>query len=394
MDPCFWSIDRLAQALDRREISGRELWALYESRITRLNPILEAFRERLPFHEAGIPLTVKESFSTNGARQALCVQRLRAAGAGLLGTTTAPKHLLDWETPGTRNAWNPARSPGGSSGGEAVAIAAGMSAGGMGSDGGGSIRLPAALNGICGLKPTPGRVPGVGHSPPVGMPGGLLGVVGPMGRTVADVEWLFRAVAGHADADPFSIPFTPAKPTLPDRIGVVAHEHCAAAMAWGGFTFAEFPQMPWERMFQVWRFFFLRVNGWLVGEPTRHTAALLEEPPPTAVEMAEMFAARDALRLRMLAAMDSLPVVLMPCPGFGAWEQGEFPGVEAMAPLVYANLLGLPALALPAGLDHNGMPFGVQLIAKPWQEELLLAVGAKMEEARGAFGRPPWLENA
>jgi Asp-tRNA(Asn)/Glu-tRNA(Gln) amidotransferase A subunit family amidase len=200
-------------------------------------------------------------------------------------------------------------------------------------------------------------------------------------------------VAGYAEGDPFSAPVAALPVVMPERIGVVAHAHCEAAMAWGGFAFAEFPAMPWRRMYEVWRFFFLRINGLLVGEATRHTAELLREDVPSALAMAEMFAARDALRARMLEAMGEFPLVMMACPGVAAWREGEFPGVAAMAPLVYANLLGLPALALPAGLDAEGMPFGVQLMAKPWHEELLLAVGERMEEARGEWARPPWLRN-
>ena len=98
------------------------------------------------------------------------------------------------------------RTPGGSSGGEAAAIAAGMSAGGVGSDGGGSIRVPAHFSGICGLKPTPGRIPATGHFPVSVGPFALLGVVGPMARTVADLKVLFEVMQGPDDGDPSAAP--------------------------------------------------------------------------------------------------------------------------------------------------------------------------------------------
>src|SRR5204863_681448 len=106
----------------------------------------------------------------------------------------------------TNSPWDLTRTPGGSSGGEAAAIASGCSAGGIGSDGGGSIRVPAHFSGICGLKPTPGRVPATGHYPSSVGPFALLGVVGPMARTVADLELMFEAIAGPDNGDPNAAP--------------------------------------------------------------------------------------------------------------------------------------------------------------------------------------------
>ena len=119
----------------------------------------------------------------------------------MIGVTNAAEQLMAWETDNalygrTNNPWALDRTPGGSSGGEAAAIAAGLSAGGIGSDGGGSIRVPAHFSGICGLKPTPGRVPATGHFPPCAGPFALTGVVGPMARTVDDVETLLDGDGG------------------------------------------------------------------------------------------------------------------------------------------------------------------------------------------------------
>ena len=134
------------------------------------------------------------------------VARLRAAGAILLGNTNTPEYLMAYETDNllsgkTSNPWNLGRSSGGSSGGEAAAIASGCSMGGVGSDGGGSMRVPAHFCGICGLKPTPGRIPSTGHYPPGGGAFGWIGVVGPMARTVADVRTLFEVMAGPDAGD-------------------------------------------------------------------------------------------------------------------------------------------------------------------------------------------------
>ncbi len=135
------------------------------------------------------------------------VKRLRAAGAIILGNTNVPEFLMGYETDNllygrTNNPWDLSRTPGGSSGGEAAAIAAGCSAGGVGSDGGGSIRIPAHYSGICGLKPTPGRIPSTGHFPGSAGPFAQLGVVGPMARTIRDVERLFQVMAGPDPGDP------------------------------------------------------------------------------------------------------------------------------------------------------------------------------------------------
>src|SRR6202011_427774 len=124
------------------------------------------------------------------------VTRLRKAGAIILGMTNCPELLVAWETDNllygrTNNPWDLTRTAGGSSGGESAAIASGCSAGGVGSDGGGSIRVPAHFCGICGLKPTPGRIPATGHFPPGGGAFSWIGVVGPMARTIADARTLF-----------------------------------------------------------------------------------------------------------------------------------------------------------------------------------------------------------
>ena len=158
---------------------------------------------------AGLPFETGSRFraGVRGEADATLVARLRAAGAIVLGVTNVAEQLMAWETDNalygrTNSPWALDRTPGGSSGGEAAAIAAGLSAGGVGSDGGGSIRVPAHFSGICGLKPTPGRVPATGHFPPCGGPFALTGVVGPMARTIDDVQLLLEVMAGADIGDP------------------------------------------------------------------------------------------------------------------------------------------------------------------------------------------------
>ncbi len=176
----------------------------------------------------GLPLTIKSSISVKGRRceigsllrkghisdgDAEAVARLRSNGAILAGTTNCPEFLMAYETDNllygkTSNPWDLGRSAGGSSGGEAAAIAAGLSAGGLGSDSGGSVREPAHFCGICSLKPTPGRVPGRGHNPPCIGPFSILGAIGPMARTIADISLLFRLLSSQDPMDPISPPLS------------------------------------------------------------------------------------------------------------------------------------------------------------------------------------------
>src|SRR6204780_4317331 len=236
----------MAEQIRKKKISPVELVEAHLAQIERLNPKLNAFvhvdaeRARQAAQDAeiavmekktlaplhGVPVSIKSSISVMAlrcesgtrlragfvsAQDAPLVARLRAAGAIVLGATNTPEFLMAWETDNllygrTNNPWDLERTPGGSSGGEAAAISAGMSAGGEGSDGGGSIRVPAHFSGICGLKPTPGRIPATGHFPTSVGPFALLGVVGPMARTVADLKVLFEVMQGADDGDPSAAP--------------------------------------------------------------------------------------------------------------------------------------------------------------------------------------------
>src|SRR5580692_10549524 len=237
----FLSAVSMAEQIRQKKLSPVELVEAHLARIEKLNPKLNAFvqvdaegsrRQARAAEESvthgttlgplhGVPVSIKSSIEVTGmkceagsklregfvaAKDAPLVSRLREAGAIILGTTNAPELLMAWETDNllygrTNNPWDLSRTAGGSSGGEAAAIAAGCSAGGVGSDGGGSIRVPAHFSGICGLKPTPGRIPATGHFPTSVGPFALIGVVGPMARTIEDVRILFEVMAGWDDGD-------------------------------------------------------------------------------------------------------------------------------------------------------------------------------------------------
>src|SRR5207248_917347 len=216
------------------------------------------------------------------------VARLKNAGAIVLGTTNCPELLMAWETDNllygrTNNPWDLSRTPGGSSGGEAAAIASGCSAGGVGSDGGGSIRIPAHFCGICGLKPTPGRIPASGHFPQSVGPFALLGVVGPMARTVADVKLLFEIMQGPDIGDPSAAPVPVRWPDRnqlkklrigyfesDDRTPVTAEtrsaiHQAAEALRSAGFDVEPFCPSGIEKARQLWWQFFGIAGGMLLG---------------------------------------------------------------------------------------------------------------------------------
>ncbi len=239
----------LLSMLRQRTISSFELAEDHIREIERLNPSLRAYvdfdQERV-LHAAresdesrarsqtsdrespllGLPMSVKASIATAGYRcetgsvlhrgfiadeDAVIVARMRRAGAVIMGTTNCPEFLMAYETDNllygaTANPWSLQHSAGGSSGGEASAIAAGLSAGGIGSDSGGSVREPAHFTGICSLKPTPGRIPSKGHLLPCIGPFSILGALGPMARTMRDVSLFFYVLSGRDATDPIGVP--------------------------------------------------------------------------------------------------------------------------------------------------------------------------------------------
>src|SRR5881392_1026559 len=245
-DLTFLPAVQMAEQIRHRKISPVELVEAHLRKIKKLNPVLNAFVQvdaEGAFRQAreaevavrrgaklgllhGVPVSIKSSIEVAGFRceagtklrqgavatqDAPLVSRLRATGAIVLGVTNTPELLMAWETDNliygrTNNPWDLSRTAGGSSGGEAAAISSGCSAGGVGSDGGGSIRVPAHFCGICGLKPTPGRIPARGHFPQSVGPFALLGVVGPMARTVGDLKLLFEVMQGPDVGDPSTAP--------------------------------------------------------------------------------------------------------------------------------------------------------------------------------------------
>ena len=467
MHPALY--DSIAQTQDhyrKKEISPVEVVTAHVERIAQLQPKLNAFvhidaesalararsaESSLANGEplkalTGIPLTIKSCIDVAGwpcpagsllrkqyapTTDAPLVARLEAAGAILLGNTNTPEFLMAYETDNlvtgrTSNPWNLAYSAGGSSGGEAAAIASGCSMGGVGSDGGGSIRTPAHFSGICGLKPTPGRIPASGHFPPGAGAFGWIGVVGPMARTVADIRALFEVMAGPDPGDALSAPVPIRKITPQDlrgsRIGILENPELGRAtpetlatirraaqhLCELNYRVEPFTLNRLDRALELWWFFFGPVVGDLLSHSTREKASALSpmlreylsacaaEPPLTLQSFMQNCAERDTVRADLLRQLRDVPVLLSPvstAPAFrhgdGSYRTGDPHNYrDTMRFCQWLNLAGFPGISLPFGRSPEGLPINIQLIGRPHEEELLLAVAESLEQARGPWQHP------
>ena len=463
---CLRPATALAAAVAAGQLSAAQAVAAHLDRIAALDPALGAFVDvdadralaaardqddraargvaRGPL--GGVPITVKSAIDVAGLRcetgsasrqgtraqaDAVSVARLRAAGAIVIGTTNVAEMLMGYESVNplhgrTRNPWDLTRTPGGSSGGESAAIAAGCSAGGLGSDGGGSIRVPAHFAGICGLKPTPGRVPATGHQPPCLGPFSLIGSVGPMARTVADLEALYGVAAGWDTVDPCATPLA-ADATLPDRDGwrvgwfdmhpasPVSAETAAAvrravtALEAQGLAVDAYRPPVLDRVAPLWRTFFCEVGELLLratlGAAARqlpilqaHVDETSGRPPLDAAGLAQAWIDRDLARAELLDAMETYRVLVCPVsavPAFGHDERrwrvdgGEVGYLDAMLYSQWFNVLGNPAAVVPVGRSADGLPIGVQIIGRPFEELQVLQIAAAIERGCGGYTPPP-----
>ncbi len=458
----------MAQLIRGKKISPVELAEAHLAKIERLNPKLNAFvhvdadrvrREARaaeaavmsgkslgPLH--GVPISIKSSLDVAGLRceagtrlhagniatqDAPLVARLRNAGAVVLGVTNTPELLMAWETDNrlygrTNSPWDIERTPGGSSGGEAAAIAAGMSAGGVGSDGGGSIRVPAHFSGICGLKPTPGRIPATGHFPASGGPFALLGVVGPMARTVADVKALFEVTQGPDDGDTCAAPVALRWPEDNEvkklRVGYfeddgrtpvttetrAAVRTAAEVLRGAGFQVEPFRPAGLEEARVLWKKFFVTAGGMLIRpmfhEREKDLSPTLKqfldwsaaEPPLSGDTLLEAWIGRDILRAKFLEQMRKYPILLCPAAAIPAFRHGDrswkiegktVEYLDAWSYTEWFNLLGNPGAVVPVSHSSEGLPIGVQIVGRPWEEEQVLAVAAALEKECGAWRIPP-----
>jgi Asp-tRNA(Asn)/Glu-tRNA(Gln) amidotransferase A subunit family amidase len=460
----FGDIAEVARKIRSREISPREIIDAHLARIEKLQLKLNAFvhvdaegarRQALAAETGvfrgdevgalhGVVLSIKSCIDVAGwpcpagsrlradyvpCEDAVLVSRLRAAGAILVANTNVPEFLMAYETDNalsgkTSNPWELSRAAGGSSGGEAAAIASGCSMGGVGSDGGGSVRVPAHFCGISGLKPTPGRIPSTGHFPRGAGAFAWLGVVGPMARTVADVHALFDVMKGP-DADDALSSSIEARSfdgselrgmrvgiLESDALGNVTAETTeavkrAAMLLSKTFKVEEpFQLKGLEQAIELWWFFFGPMIARLF-EPMvegreaelspmfrEYMSAARLEITPTVDEFMGACMNRDMVRGNIIKQMRDVPILLSPVCAAPAFPHGEGnwqPGCgyrETMRHAQWLNLAGFPGVSVPMGFSAEGLPIGVQVIGRPNEDELVLTVAEILETARGKFKAP------
>jgi amidase len=457
-----------ARAVASGELSATELTEAVLERISTVDPLLNAFTVVLadqaraeaaardealargdqvgPLH--GVPVAVKEELDVAGtvttyggagnrtpAREdGHLTRRLRKAGAVIVGRTNMPELGAYPFTESarfgvTRNPWAPDRSPGGSSGGTAAAVAAGMVAVGMGGDGGGSIRIPSAACGLFGLKPTRGRV---SHSPHPHLWEGL-GTAGPLTRSVVDSALVYDVIRGNLPGDRFTAP-EPASSFLhaarlttassqrklrvgwstrpvtkgvrPDPLHVQAVEETATLLEGLGHDVREVdPRYPDPTAAFVPQYFagvrggVARLEDPAAAEPrTRQLVRLGAWARPGLVERAVRRGERlgDAVDERVFGQVDVLltPATASRPPVAPVLGRSSAPmaSLRAMPMIAYAalwNVTGHPAASVPSGFADDGMPLAVQLVGRRGDETTLLALSAQMESVRPWADRRP-----
>ena len=481
-DPIFLSASDLAKAILARDISAIEALEAHLLQIRRHNPGLnaivtldeeEARRRALEADDAlargqvwgplhGVPVTFKDAFETSGlrttaghrplaryvpSRDATVVARLRSAGAIVLGKTNMPALGGDYQTDNkifgrSNSPWDPSRTPGGSTGGGAAAVAAGLSPLEIGSDIGGSIRVPSHFCGVFGLKPTEGRVSGAGHIPPLpGAPRNIRHLIsfGPLARSVEDLRTALSIISGPDGLDPnaTAVPLdTPSDRPLRERrfawsddfgdVPVTPEtrsglENLAAELGRLGckverrnppdFDF----QAAWRTCYEI-SSFERHASGPLIERLIMiwgTTVMPMKSPMMKGFARGLRMSARSyskalAVRDRLIDALERLlqdwDAWICPAASVPAFKhrsilaharpfrvRGRSVAYEmaAAAHTVPFNLTGSPAVVLPVAQSREGLPIGVQLVGRRWHDMDLLAVAEQLSEVTGPFRRPP-----
>jgi Asp-tRNA(Asn)/Glu-tRNA(Gln) amidotransferase A subunit family amidase len=367
------------------------------------------------------------------SEDAPAVSRLRAAGAVIIGKTNCPEFALDYTSENpvygrTNNPYDAERTPGGSSGGCAAAVASGMTAGSLGSDLAGSVRIPAHFCGVAGLKPTTGRVPGGGQSPPAAGLHSLGATLGPLARSVEDLRLLFRVLKGKplaADAGQRAKQAADVSGLKGVRVAFYADagalnvsaetrdavKEAARALADAGAeVFEEVPPgvvgatEMWLSLFEyaTQRFVRREYEG-REGEAGRAARVILERAArwgePALEDLLKAWEERDRARRALLSWMEDAPLFVAPVGAVPAFRHEEFGRVEiegrsvptfrAFSHSHAANVFDLPAVSVPAGMTTGGLPVGVQVVGRPHAERRALAAARVLEEALGGRLRAP-----
>ncbi|MFJ4906552.1 amidase [Streptomyces sp. NPDC093249] len=464
MRNALWELSATAQAAAVRggEVSAAELVDSHLERIAEVNPRVNAVtqllaerareaaartdRRRASGEElgplAGVPFTVKESTPVEGVpttfgaarfrdlvapADAPPVARLRAAGAIPVGHSNMPTLILAGmhtrsELFGdTVNPWDPSRTPGGTSGGDGVAVATGMAALGLGNDSGGSVRIPASFCGVAGLKPTAGRFPAdhrvFGPDDP-GPASQILVTDGPLARRVADLRLAYEALAGTDPRDPRAVPVPVDGEPLPGRMKVAvvtdpgghgvhptvraAVTRAADALRDAGYDVREVADVPRldEALDAYGRITATEfAPAWpvvrtLLGEGgDRYIQMAMERTPPaTAAEFMKLMGTWLGIRRSWAEFLDEYPLLLGPVfteppvePGLESRDRAGHERVgTAMRLCTVTSFVGVPGVAVPTGVS-DGLPSGVQIIGRAFREDLCLAAAQEVEDRLGVL---------
>jgi aspartyl-tRNA(Asn)/glutamyl-tRNA(Gln) amidotransferase subunit A len=453
-------IESLAPQIRAGRLSPVELTQACLDRITRVDRNLQSFiclapdaleqarkaekeirggNWRGPLH--GIPVGIKDNYLTAGMpttagteapgiefpqRDASAVARLRTAGAVLIGKTRTHEFAWGNVTPPVRNPWDLERVPSGSSGGSGAAVAAGLCAAALGSDTGGSIRMPASACGVVGLKPTFGRVSRDGIVPH----SWSLDHAGPLTRTVTDAAYLLATLAGYDPADPAcqdrAVPIYEralGKPIKGIRIGVCrnhffernqaevkqAVEAAIYDLAALGAQVVEFKLPNLE--YGLAAIFAIELASSTAYHDGSLRAGRVQHFTPdvrTLVEMGRLVSAPDYLKAEQVRAvlmadfrraLDKVDVIVGPTTPITAWRVGEWEvrvGEKQESVLAASwrftfpyNLTGMPAISIPCGFDGQGLPIGLQIAARPFDEAAVLQVAHAYERTHDWKDRRP-----
>ena len=457
----YSSAASIARAIRDKKVSAREVIEAHLKRIEEVNPKLNAVvtlcGERAvdearaadealakgevqgPLH--GVPMTLKDSLDTAGVlstggtkgratfvpeRDATVVARMRSAGAILLGKTNTPELTLAGETANlifgpTNNPYDLSKTPGGSSGGAAAIIAAGGSPLDLGSDTGGSIRGPAHMCGIAGIKPNSGRVPRTGHIIPYGLGAtDSLTQNGPMARYVEDLamvmpiisgpDWSDPAIVAMPLKDPADVDLRALRVAMHTDNGVIAPtpeiaaavRSAAAALGEAGISVKEDAPAVLQRTHELnvklsegdgyaWLRRLLAKEG--TTEPHPWIQQQLDQAKQIPIgEFTALLEEVDQYRSEMLAFMEDYDVILCPPEAFPAVAHGRTLEEDVQRGYSYTsayNITGWPGAVVRGGSTSEGLPVGVQVVARPWREDVALAVAQLLETALGGWQRPP-----
>ena len=454
------SAAQLASLIRSRAVSPVEVVEAHLRKIERLNPALNAIVTLAPeiLDQAraaetdlmsgkqlgslhGVPLTIKDTIDTRGLRttsgsrlrashvperDATAVARLKAAGAIILGKTNTPEMAISYETDNpvfgrTNSPQAHHRTPGGSSGGEAAAIAACLSPAGIGSDLSGSIRVPAHFCGIVGLKPTTGRVPMDGHTPRASDLLSIGACIGPMARTIEDLSLLFNVIADATTYEPNPSSLEEKTAALrglqvswyaDDGIVPVTEEtrdavmSVAKVLADAGLEISEARPPGISRGAALWielfsRGFAEQLRKFYQGredEAGPQVSPFLRDRGDEAnlggkINKAERVAAavleRERLREDLLQWMETTPLILAPVGATPAFEHGarrvvvNGQSISVFRAFSYSqtfNVFGLPSVVVRAGRSKGGLPIGVQIVGRPFEETRVLAAARVVEQ--------------